>query len=104
LRISKKKLVLMANYRLSPNAKADLTRLWLYGLEQWGVEAADAYYVAFFDHFEQLAEQPFLYPASDILEGYRRSVCGKDSVFYRIGTETIEIMAIIGQQDTKAWL
>lgn len=94
----------MANYRIAPNAKADLTRIWLYGLEQWGMDAVDAYYAAFFDHFEQLAAQPFLYPASEIREGYRRSVCGSDSVYYRIDGETVEIMAIIGQQDVDEWL
>jgi len=94
----------MAKYRVAPNAEADLTRLWFYGLEHWGMGAADAYYTAFFDHFEQLAEQPLLYPASDIREGYRRSVCGSDSVYYRIDGETVEIMAIIGQQDVEEWL
>ena len=89
----------MANYRVSPNAESDLERIWLYGLERWDLEAADAYYAAFFDRFEQLAEQPFLYPTSEIREGYRRSVCGTDSVYYRIDGETVEIMAIIGQQD-----
>jgi len=94
----------MANYRLASNAKADLTRIWLYGVEQWGLDTADAYYTAFFDHFEQLAAQPLLYPTSDIRGGYRRSVCGKDSVFYRIEGETVEIMAIIGHQDVGEWL
>jgi len=94
----------MASYRISPNAKADLERIWFYGLEQWGLEAADTYHAAFFDHFEQLAEQPFLYPPCDIREGYRRSVCGSDSVYYRTLEEAVEIMAIIGQQDASKWL
>ena len=90
----------MASYRLSPDAEADLGRIWLYGLERWGAEAADRYHAAFFRHFEQLAAQPLLYPAvDDIREGYRRSVCGRDSVYYRIGSGTVEIMAIIGRQD-----
>ena len=37
---SKRKLVAMANYRVSPNAEADLERIWLYGLERWGLEAS----------------------------------------------------------------
>ena len=45
----------MANYKLAPNAEADLERIWFYGLEHWGLEAADTYPAAFFDHFEQLA-------------------------------------------------
>lgn len=91
----------MANYRVSPEAKDDLRRIWLYGIENWGVVAADRYYNAFFKHFEQLAEQPLLYPASSIREGYRRGVCGVDSVYYRVDGKTIEIMAIIGRQDAE---
>jgi toxin ParE1/3/4 len=95
----------MANYRISPNAKDDLERLWFYGLEHWGLAAADDYYAAFFEHFKQLAAEPFLYPAVDEMrEGYRRSICGKDSVFYRINDDVIEIMAVLGQQDIAKWL
>jgi toxin ParE1/3/4 len=94
----------MANYKLSPNAEADLERIWFYGLEHWGLETADSYHAAFFNHFEQLAEQPLLYPAADIREDYKRSVCGSESVYYRIEGVTVEIMAIIQQQDVDEWL
>ncbi|EDZ65316.1 hypothetical protein NOC27_1994 [Nitrosococcus oceani AFC27] len=40
----------------------------------------------------------------ELRAGYRRSVCGSDSVYYRIVGETVEIMAIIGRQDLEAWL
>ena len=102
--VSKKKPVKAAGYRLSPNAQADLERIWFYGLEQWGVEAADKYYHAFLSHFEYLAEQPLLYPVSSIRDNYRRSVCGRDSVFYRTDGPNIEIMAIIGRQDLHRWV
>ena len=91
----------MASYRISPNAEADLERIWLYGLTHWGVEAADRYHLNFFEHFETLASQPFLYPVSDIRDGYRRSVCG---VFYRLNGKIVEIMAIIGKQELDEWL
>ncbi len=101
---TKKEPVAMANYRVSPNAKDDLERIWRYGVERWGMEAADAYHVAFFDHFEELTEHPRLYAEIDIRPGYRRSLCGKDSVFYRINGDTVEIMAILGKQDAEGWL
>ncbi len=95
----------MGNYRLSGNAKADLTRLYRRGLREYGEAQADKYYEAFFERFEQLAEQPLLYQAvDDIRPGYRRSVCGSDSIYYRIDGETVEIMAIIGQQDLEEWI
>lgn len=95
----------MGNYRLSPNAKADLERIWFYGLEQWGVAQADRYIEGFFQRFSGIAAQPLSYPAVDeIREGYRRRVRGRDSIFYRIGGDTVEIMAIIGRQDVDEWL
>ncbi len=95
----------MGNYRLSENAKADLTRIYRRGLREYGEAQADKYYHAFFERFEQLAEQPLLYQAvDDILPGYRRSVCGSDSIYYRIDGETVEIMAIIGKQDLDEWV
>ncbi|MCP4286095.1 MAG: type II toxin-antitoxin system RelE/ParE family toxin [Gammaproteobacteria bacterium] len=94
----------MGNYKLRDEAEADLIRIHQWGVRHHGEEQADRYFAAFFDHFEQIAERPLLYPVSDIREGYRRSVCGKDSIFYRIDGETVEIMAVIGQQDADQWL
>ncbi len=95
----------MVSYRLSENAEADLYRIWLYGLERWGLDQANTYYAAFMQHFVELADKPLLHPAvEDIRPGYRRSVCGSDSVYYRMAGEIVEIMAIIGKQDTDDWL
>ena len=90
----------MANYSLTADAKADLRRIYFEGLDKWGEAQADEYYNAFFDRFEKLCEQPLLYPAvDDIREGYRRCVCGVDSIYYRINADAVEIMRIIGRQD-----
>jgi len=43
-----------------------------------------------------------LYQAvDDIRAGYRRSVCGIDSIYYRVDGDTVEIMNILGRQDTN---
>ena len=95
----------MGNYRLSENAKADLTRIYRRGLREYGEAQADKYYESLFERFEQLAEQPLLYQAVDNIRlGYRRSVCGSDNIYYRIDGETVEIMANIGQQDLEEWI
>ncbi len=95
----------MGSYKLSEVAKADLRRIYRRGLREHGEAQADRYYNALFDRFEQLAQQPLLYQAvDDIREGYRRSVCGVDSIFYRVDGETVEIMAIIGHQNIGEWL
>lgn len=95
----------MASYRLAPQAEADLYRIWLYGVRQWGIDAADEYQRAFHERFETIAANPLRYPAVDhIRKGYRRSVLRSDSIYFRIDGETAEIMAIIGQQNLDEWL
>ena len=95
----------MATYKLAPQAEEDLYRIWLYGVRQWGMDAADKYLRAFHERFEAIAARPLRYPAVDhIRKGYRRSVLRGESIYFRIDGETIEVMAILGQQDLDEWL
>ena len=74
----------MGLYKLTPDAEADLYRIWLRGVREYGEAQADKYYY-FIERFEQLAEQPYLYQAvSHIRAGYRHSVCGVDTIYYRV--------------------
>ena len=92
----------MASYKLSQAAKSDLREIYRYGLLEYGEKQADRYYKDFFARFEQIAENPLLYPAVDhIREGYRRGVCGVHSIYYRIDNDTVEIMRLLGRQDTS---
>lgn len=92
----------MASYKLSLMAKADLREIYRYGFFEHGEEQADRYYADFFVRFEQIAENPLLYPAVDhIREGYRRGVCGVHAIYYRIENDTVEIMRLLGRQDTS---
>ena len=95
----------MASYRVSEEANADLKRIYRRGVREYGEAQADRYFDAFFDRFEELAAQPRSYPAvDDIRPGYRRSVCGVDSIYYRVVDDVVEIMRILGQQDVDEWL
>lgn len=95
----------MGTYRLTEDAKSDLIRIYHHGLHEYGEDQADTYFNAFFERFELLADQPLSFPAvDDIRSGYRRSVCGADSIYYRTRGEIVEIMAIVGQQDIERWL
>lgn len=47
-----------------------------------------------------IVERPFSYESVDYLkDGYRRCVCGVDSIYFKINEEVVEIMAIVGRQD-----
>lgn len=98
--ILRKKRGQMGIYKLTPDAEADLHRIWLRGVREYGEAQADKYYYDFIERFEQLAEQPYLYQAvNHIRAGYRHSVCGVDTIYYRVEGDTVEIMNILGQQD-----
>ena len=95
----------MGHYRLRAQAKADLRRIYRRGLREFGEAQADRYYAALFKGFARIASHPLLYPAvDDVRPGYRRCVCGRESIFYRIIGSDVEIMALVGRQDLDAWL
>ncbi len=90
----------MAKYKLTNEAKADLIRIHQYGVEQFGMTQADKYFETFFEYFDLIAEHPFSFESvNEIKEGYRRCVCGVDSIYYKINGNMVEIMAIVGRQD-----
>ncbi len=90
----------MSKYRLSKVAKEDLIRIHQFGIKRFGITQADKYFETFFKYFDLIAEQPFAFEAADFIKpGYRRCVCGSDSIFYRVENDIVEIMTIIGKQD-----
>lgn len=95
----------MKAYKLSNQAKGDLIRIHHYGVRKFGEKQADKYFNAFFNYFEIIVQRPFSFESVDyIKEGYRRCVCGSDSIYFKINGEVIEIMAIIGKQDVYSIL
>lgn len=90
----------MASYKLSQVAKDDLIRIHQFGVRKFGPLQADKYFDSFFEYFEIIARQPFSFESVDFIKnGYRRCVCGSDSIYYRVNNGIVEIMTIIGKQD-----
>lgn len=92
----------MSSYKLSNVAKEDLIRIHSYGVKQFGMTQADKYFNTFFEYFDLIAQSPYSFESVDFIkEGYRRCVCGSDSIYYRITNNRVEIMAIVGRQNLK---
>ena len=92
----------MYEFRITQAAREDLIDIALYGDENFGVAQSDRYRDQLKQRFFILAEQPFLYPSvNHITRGYRRSVCGVHSIYYRIEKNTVEIVRVLGRQDTS---
>lgn len=90
----------MLNYRLSEAAKEDLIIIAQYGDKNFGVVQSDNYRDQLKRQFLVIAERPLFFPAVDhIRAGYRRSVCGAHSIYYRVEGDSVEIIRIIGRQD-----
>ena len=90
----------MADYKLSNAAKEDLIRIHQYGVQRFGLVQADKYFDTFFEYFKIISEHNFSFESVDFIKpGYRRCVCGVDSIFYRVQDDVVEIMAIVGKQD-----
>ena len=94
----------MANYRLSNTAKQDLIRIHQYGVKQFGLTQAENYLDTLFAYFDFISQRPFSFQSVDyIRKGYRRCVCGADSIFYRIADDKmVEVMTIIGMKDINS--
>lgn len=93
----------MAKYKLSNHAKEDLIRIHHYGVKKFGVKLADNYFYSFFEYFDIISQNPYSFESFDyIKEGYRRCVCGSDSIYYLVNNHSVEIIAIVGRQDLNA--
>lgn len=89
-------------YRLSVGAKEDLIRIHQFGVLRFGERQADLYFNTFFRYFEIIALNPYSFEAVDYIKpGYRRCVCGSDSIYYKISGQVVEIMAIVGRQELQ---
>jgi toxin ParE1/3/4 len=90
----------MVKYKLSNAVREDLIRIHHYGVRQFGMQQADKYFDSFFDYFDIIAQRPFSFESVDFIKpGYRRCVCGSDSIYYKVENDIVEIMSIIGRQD-----
>ncbi len=91
----------MYSYVLTKDAEDDLERIHDYGVAKFGMLQADKYYEMFFQSFDKIASNPFMFPNSDyLMKGYRYCVCGVDTIFYRIiSDDTVEIVTIVGRQE-----
>ena len=92
----------MPEYRLSSAAEEDLIGIARYGDEHFGLAQSDRHRDQFKRRFSVLAAHPMRYPGVDhIYSGYRRSVCGVHSIYYRIDPDGVLIVRILGRQDTS---
>lgn len=85
-----------AEYRLAPTALRDLEGIWLYTLEQWGIEQANRYIGEITATFDMLANNPQQgMPCEAIRKGYRRSWVEKHAIYFQITDYGIAVIRVL---------
>jgi len=86
----------MGEYRLSPAAERDLESIWIYTVEQWGVEQAERYVDFLTAAFADLAGSPKTAAACDhIRPGYRRWGVERHMIYFRITDYGIAVIRVL---------
>lgn len=92
----------MNKYLVSEAAKVDLKNIYKYGFIKFGEQQAERYFDGLILSFEKIAKHPYSYQETPELgDKYRRFVYFSDSIYYRVKSEHVEIMAIIGRQEFR---
>jgi len=91
---------LRLNYKINLEAKEDLRQIYSYGYHKWGVKQADKYFNQLFNCFDNICQNHHQFPqVNEIRQGYKRCVCGVDTIYFRLNNDIIEIMRVIGSQE-----
>jgi len=92
----------MRKYRVTNAAEEDLIQIADFGDENFGEAQSDIYRDQLEQRFFRIGEKPFLYPPVDyIFDGYRRSVCGAHSIYYKLEGDVAAIVRVLGRQDPR---
>ena len=85
-----------AEYRLSPRAKEDLEKIWLYSLSEWGLNQAETYIDGLTAAFVVLANTPKVGTSCEnIRSGYRKYPVIRHYIYYRETDYGIVIVRIL---------
>ena len=74
----------MENYKISEDAKTNLKRIYIRGLNEYGEAKADEYYAAFFTRFELISRQPYLYQSVDHIRKATGEVFAEQIVYITV--------------------
>ena len=89
----------MSTYRLTPAARRDLSRIWDYSEERWGLQQAEVYLRDLQTCLERLADDPRRgHPRDEVRPGYRSRAVGSHVVFYVISDGGVDVIRVLHQR------
>lgn len=88
----------MNQFKITPQAYADLKEIARYTQNKWGVKKRNLYIFAINNRFEWLSKNPEIGKSrDDIKKGYLSYPEGKHVIFYKAKINHIEILSILHQ-------
>ncbi len=89
----------MASYYLSEAAADDLDNIWIYGVNQWGLQQADRYHQKIMELLVFLAEHPDIgMNRNELGDLYQSYPISSHIVFFRAYKEKIKILRVLHQR------
>ncbi len=86
----------MLKLSVTPRAESDLTGIWLYTCEEWGIDQADKYLDQLEAGMQQLLNHPSLGANyAHVFPGYRRLQVEHHAVFYKILEPEVLIVRVL---------
>jgi toxin ParE1/3/4 len=84
---------------LSPKAKSDLSGIWDYTFEEWGVEQAEKYVRELWAEIQMQAnDHSTSTDISDVRSGYRKKKSGSHVIFFKLIDDGIDVIRILHQR------
>ena len=85
--------------RLSNAAAADLIEIGQYTADHFGAAQCERYITALDRAMGSLLRSRSLgHPCDDIRPGYRRLLCGRHAIFYKVTAQTIDVIRILHER------
>lgn len=85
--------------RLTPAAREDLSEIWDYTEETWGVTQAEKYLGELQSAMERLVDDPDRGRACDeIRQGYRRFAIERHLIFYIAHSGSLDVIRVLHQR------
>ena len=89
----------MSQVILSPKAKSDLSGIWDYTLEEWGIDQAEKYVRELWAAIqEQACDYTSSTDISDVRPGYRKFRSGSHVIFFKLVEDGIDVIRILHQR------
>ena len=89
----------MSTYRLTPAARCDLSRIWDYSEERWGLQQAEVYLRDLQTCLERLADDPRRWrPRDEVRPGYRSRAVESHVVFYVVSDGGVDVIRVLHQR------